>query len=180
MKSFLLVVFCLCISLHAEDPVSSYDEGEATFPAITVKAYATFLKENPDESNSYQLYHLPMEKQLFQISTAQEGESNEGYDYIPVEGEENALMCGLTDLDVRCYVEWFRKNNQNEGATSKSLDESSSPLMMFGFEEEKKTDPKQNEQNQRRETDYDLSQAVQHGNNGAGALAGGFMISKIV
>ena len=141
MKSFLLVVFCLCISLHAEDPVSSYDEGEATFPAITVKAYATFLKENPDESNSYQLYHLPMEKQLFQISTAQEGESNEGYDYIPVEGEENALMCGLTDLDVRCYVEWFRKNNQNEGATSKSLDESSSSLMMFGCGEEKKTDP---------------------------------------
>ncbi|MBX9578201.1 MAG: hypothetical protein K2W97_06975 [Chthoniobacterales bacterium] len=173
MKSFLLVVFCLLLSLHAEDPVSGYDEGEQASPPITVKAYATFLKENPYESNSYQLYHPPMESQLLQVNDpSSAAEESDIPDYIAVDGEEDVPMCGLTDLDVRCYEAWVKKN-QPEGTNSESLDESSSPLMVFGFDEKKKIDPKQHEKNQGRNTDYDPSQEVQRGNNGTGVFAGG-------
>ena len=169
MKSFFLVVFSVLISLHAQERMSSYDEGQAV-PPITVKAYATFLKENPDEGHSYQLYHPPMEKQLAQINASPlVAEESDSHDYIPIDGEENEWMCGLTDLDVRCYEKWRRKNDRQNGTN----DGVSSPLMVFGLEEGKKTDPKQNEQNQRHAVNNDPSQALQRGNNDTRALARG-------
>ncbi len=143
MKSFFLAVFCLLVSLHAEDENNNYDEGGNISPAVTVKAYATFLKESPAESNFYQLYHPPMENQLVQVnSTSSSDEESDAPDYIAIDGEENEPMSGLTDLDVRCYEEWLRKNNQPEATNGETLDERSSPLMVFGFDEKKKTDPR--------------------------------------
>lgn len=171
MKSFFLAVFCLCLSLHAEDEINNYDEGEKILPPITIKAYATFLKESPVENNFYQLYHPPMERQLLEVNAPPSAaEESDSHDYIIVDGEEDAPMCGLTDLDVRCYEEGVKKN-QPEGTTNESLNEPSSPLMME-FEREKKVDPKQNEQNERRNMEYDPSQTVQRGHNGASPLAG--------
>ena len=121
MKCFFLAVFSLFVSLHAEDRISRYGESEATSPPITVKAYAIFLKESPVENDLYQLYHPPMENQLVQVNAASSTfEENNHYDYIIVDGEEDVSMYGLTDLDVRCYKEWSRKN-QLEGTTNESL-----------------------------------------------------------
>lgn len=98
-------------------------EAQEAISSITVENYAHFLGSRPEADQYYDSGTMHD-----QIERVEEGDQTT---YHPVDGQENELMLGLTDLQIACYSHW------TEAPSTTSM-----PLMMFDPKERNKQDLK--------------------------------------